>query len=483
MIKSCLALAFTAAALNCLSARLGERIGIEMPRFLALGLCLPAVLLGIRSWWRVNSITRCWPVVVCALIAWAGLTWADETDSNRGLYLAGVLTMVLPLAALIIQNRCWWFCAKVYVAANLLAVVLVAWLQAGGIGGLPSLLLGRFGLLISSGEHRALTNPNQFGAQLAFAALAASVLYLRGNDPRLPKTAGSERSNRLHFAAAFVLAVGCILSGSRGAFVALAGGMSILLIWGTVHLSPSRLRGLVVLGISGTALAVLVSIAGASTPWERLYQRFAKLQTDSPGMFGTRSGIWLNAFEAWSSEPKYWTLGTGTGKANEVLGENNDAPGQDRYGAVIRSCHSTFVHWGFSYGLLGTAAGVCLLVVVARQAILLDRRDRTVNRRAILVCVALFSMTGVTYQRPDWLATGSLLLAMLGEMPVLPPTKPRKPDQKSPVADEPHTDEVSPHFEISISAGNEPPERDVAPVGPVLEAYAPAERRTEGVLP
>ncbi len=412
-----LKLAFVAAGLNYTVLKLGEIFHYESPLLLAVALCVPAAILGSTSWWAVGSFARSWPVVVCIAIAWLGLIFTLQPNNHRGFVAASYLTMALPIAALIVQHRCWWLCAKVYVFANAFALALTFWLeyQNSGLGMLSKLY--RFGFLMSDDGTMRLANPNVVGGQLAFASVLALILYLRTGSRANVAGHPSDRPGRFSLGWSVFLAAGCILTASRGAFVALLGSAAMLLFWGTRSQTAGKLKDLVAVANLLLLMVLFVVVGTGVTPWGNLQQRLdvgVELFTASG-----RVAIWKAAFDAWCSNTRYFLFGAGPGAAPEALARHVGLTRPDGVTPGALDAHNAFAEWGLSCGLIGIAAGICLLWAVVRKARQMDRREGTVNRQAILVCFGLTSMNYVTYYQLFFVAAGALILSMLSEAPAV----------------------------------------------------------------
>lgn len=414
MVRSILAFTIMVAGFHFCLPKLGDLLGIEVWRFLGMSLFLPAVILGTRSWCKTRSFGRSWPVILCVVIAWIGLLYAEETESNRGLLIAACLTMVLPVSALIVEHRCWWHCARAYVLANLVALALVFWLEQRSCGGIFSWSLTRLGYLVSEDGTRYMANPNRVGGQFAFAAVLAFMLYLR-REAAQSETGHAVRCDRFSLAWALILSLGCILTASRGAFGAWFGGMGLLLLFGTKKLAASKLKDLIALSGMLLSLTVFLWLASGVSPWGGLYERVAGKKNQSLGTVGGRTLIWKSALDIWWSDPTYRFVGIGTGSADAALGEVDEQTVLDQYGVRLRSSHSAFVEWILSFGAVGIAAGLCLLLTMAYRSRQLDARDGVVNRQAILLYLLLYSATAVVFRQSGWMAVGALVLAMLSD--------------------------------------------------------------------
>jgi len=419
MGKLALKLAFFAAGMNFIALKLGEALGARTPLLYVVAMCLPAVVLGTASWCTVPSFARSRLVVVCVLIASAGMLYATEAENHRGFVGLSYIVMALPIAALIVEHRYWWTCAKVYVLGNASALALALYFEYW-VHGITMLgKLHRLGFLASEDGAYRLSNPNIVGGQLAFAAVLAFMLYLK-NDSQPARRFNGKAAERSRFGLGWTvfLSLGCILTASRGAFVAWLGGMGLLLLWGTRTQKSEKVNDLVAL--SGVLLLIMAfaSVAVGFTPWGSLQDRF-----DSGSEVITGSGrtvIWQNAFDTWRSNTRYVLIGTGTGVAPEALGRHLGLTQGDGYTPAALDAHNTFVEWGLSFGLLGMAAGLCMLVTVCRKAGKMDHRAGSVNRQAMLLCFCLASMNYVTFYQQFFVAAGALILASLSQPAVRP---------------------------------------------------------------
>ena len=425
--KWALGLAFASMGMNLTIIKLGEVFHGESPLLFAVVLCLPAVFLGAASWCSVRSFARTWQVVLCVLIAWVGMLYAFGIEKNRGIMSVSYLTMILPIAALIVEHRCWWFCANVYVLANAFGMAMMLWFQYYVHGLRVLLTFHRFGAIFSNDGTILLTNPNVTGGQLALAAVLAFMLYLRSGASSSTTDKPHANHDRFSLGWTIFLSLGCILTASRGAFVAWFGGMAVLVFWETRTLRFTRLKDFV--AISSVLLCATLFMAAATgfTPWQTLQVRFDRKQEvlDACG----RTVIWKNAFELWRSDPQYFWIGAGTGVAPEALGKfmGLSKPGDPR--AVLGlDAHNAFVEWGLSFGLLGMIAGICFLVTLWRRASDLDHREATVDRRAFILCFALASMTYATFYLLTFVTAGALILAMVSQ----PTPEPREEHHAGP---------------------------------------------------
>jgi len=415
MARLALQLAFFVSATRLLTPKLYDFLRIEPTPCLDMIPFLPAVILGMGSLWRVRCFARSWTVIACIVLVWAGLVFGDETQSLRGLLIAACLTIILPVSALIVENRCWWLCAKTFIFGCVFMLTVAIWFEYRAHGDTLYASALRLGFLASEDGSMRLSSPDKVGGPLATAAILAFLLFLmRGMKSNQPRNAAMPASG-FSIGWTIVLSLGCILTASRGAFVAWFAGMGWLLIWAVRSQEPNKLRDLIALSGMSLSVMLFVAIATGFGPWYKLQVRFT--ETDQVLTLSGRTEIWENALEAWRSSPRYTFVGPGTGRADELLGRFDRDAAADDYGTLTRNIHSAFLEWGLSYGILGMVVGGCLLVSMALKARELDRRDRIVGRQALLLSVCLFANTGIIHRWPGWLATGSLILAMLSEAP------------------------------------------------------------------
>ena len=411
MARLALAMVFVTSAFGFLLPKFWELVGRPPVLFIDLALCLPAVLLGSFYWWKGRCFSSTWPVVLCIGLVWLSLAYPGNVEVMRGTFIAALVTLPLPVAALIVEKRAWAFSAQVYVWANAAAMLAALWFESRVETSIVA-ALGRFGFLAARDGASRMGNPNQVGGQLALAAVLAFVLYLKQQGGRQPRPA-TRRMPQVNLALMILLSIGCMLTASRGAFASWLCGVGALFLWGTRALPIWRVKDLLAISAIGLLFAMLLMAAGGTTPWGRLQERFGDERSN--GSLSGRTEIWAAALKAWHSNPDFLWRGTGTGMADDVLGQFTPSAVEDEQGVLRKNCHNAFVEWALSLGLLGLAAGGCLASSAVYQAIRLDRREANVGRIAILGCVALFAMGAVSYRHECWPATGALVLAMLSE--------------------------------------------------------------------
>ena len=411
MARFFLGLAFIVSAVGILQNKLWELAGVTPILFLDLALMLPAVVLGSIYWWKGRSYASCWPVVLCIALVWISLLFPGNVERSRGLLIAALVTIPLPLAALMVEKRMWTFCAKIYVWANAVAMAAAIWFESRVENSFLS-LVGRFGFLVSADGSSHTGNPNQVGGQFAFASVVAFILYLKSSESA-EEGRSESRSPDVYLILMVLLSIGCMMTASRGAFVAWFPAIGILFVLGTRHLPATRHRDLVALSAMGVLAVFSLVAADRAAPWEKLAERFGDKQ--EIGSFSNRSDVWLGAVKAWQSKPDYVWRGTGIGMADDVLGEFSPNPEEDDQGVLRKNCHNAAIEWVLSLGVLGIVAGCCLAGSMVYQMFRLDGRDGNVGRTAMIICVLVFAMTAVNYRHKSWPATGALVLAMLTE--------------------------------------------------------------------
>lgn len=418
MGRLALKLAFFVLGFSFMLLKINELFALGTPLVFAASLLLPAAVLGGLAWWSVDSFARSWPVVLCVAISTLGMLYAGAEENRRGLAAATYLILVPPIAALIVKHRCWWLCARVYVLANASALAWALWLEYRQHGLALLFSARRFGFLWSNDRTMKLANPNMVGVQLAFAAVLAFALYLKETSRDNERSGVPRRGGLLGLGCLGLLVLGCLLTASRAAFVAMAAGLLVLLLWETKNQLPSRLKGLVAAGCVLAALTAFVVVSSGFRPWHTLGTRF-----DSITSVVTASGrvnLWTKACQAWCSDSRVFWVGTGTGTAPEMFSLANRFTMGDGITICPIDTHNTFCEWLLSYGVLGLVAGVPLVFVVGGRAQRLDRRDGMVTRRAILLCFFLTAMNLVAFYDMFFVAAGALVLAMLSDPPPLP---------------------------------------------------------------
>ncbi len=410
MVRVVLGLAFIISAAGILQNKFWEFLGLSPILFLDLALMLPAVMLGSVYWWKGRSYASGWPVVLCVGLVWISLFYPGNVEKMRGLLIAALVTVPLPLAALMVEKQMWTYCAKVYVWANAVTMAIAVWFESR-VENTVLGLVGRFGFLVSADGVSHTGNPNQVGGQFAFAAVVAFILYLKSSENADERP--ESKFPDVYLILMVMLSIGCMMTASRGAFAAWFPAAGILFVLGTRRLPMTRLRDLVALSAMGVLVVVSLAVADRTAPWEKLAERLGNER--ELGSFSSRSEIWRGAIEAWQSDPDYLWRGTGIGMADDILGEYSPRPEEDDEGVLRKNCHNAAIEWILSLGVVGILAACCLGGSMIYQIIRLDGGDRNVGRSAMVICVVVFAMTAVNYRHKSWPATGALVLAMLTE--------------------------------------------------------------------
>jgi len=426
-----LRLAFIAAAPGVLTGIVSTTANIPITRYIQMLLYMPAVVLGIGIWCRSKSFARSAPVVSCVLLSWVGFLYASPQWSEGVEFIAQV-TILLPVAALIVETGAWMTCARTFIYANAAVLALLFWIEYQKHG--LSLFLGmhRFGCIYTEDFDQVIANPNSVGGQLAFVAVLSLALFVRAGRPR-PQTTGVRPAKGVGVGWPLLYSLFCLLTASRGSFTALLAATATLLVGSVRSQRPSRYRDLGAFSIVAAAvLATLVS-SGLFAPWELLSQRWK--QTDNVATVGDRAEIWWDAYCAWRVDPVRSVIGTGTGAAPVVLGQFNTHT-MINDGHVVRGTHSAYVEWGLSFGLLGLLPGIWLLGAMGRRALAMDQRDGSSTRTAILICVGVLAAVSEVHRWPSSLAVGSLVLAMLSDPPGSSrKCRPTRPERGTPAAE------------------------------------------------
>lgn len=231
-----------------------------------------------------------------------------------------------------------------------------------------------------------LTSPNVFGSQLAFLTSIAAGL------------AAAEKAwakKLLWLAAAGILGVGLIATGSRGAWLALAGGMAVI---GIVY--DRRLL------FAGIAAAVLIAFFVPSVSARITYLFTPEYMEKSAG--SGRIKRWLDAYDQMRLEPLF---GAGLGHyGGAVASRNFNVPYVDNY--YMKTLAET--------GLLGLSLFLWLIYTSLRQSykawqLLTDPRWRSLAAGLFggLMAIAFHNAVENIFEVPFlniyfWLAMGLL---------------------------------------------------------------------------
>ncbi len=442
----------------------GDHLHLEIPELIHFYVYVPTFLLASLAWLTRPRFLRSWPFLFAAAVPVVGLCYGESPTLGTNAVVAFYLVSGVALATLIADRDRWRWAARIFVLANAFLVFFIFWMNYHASNGSLRLTLVKFGYVLLSDMTKS-ANPNQVGAQFAFASVVGFVVFLRSGRLILPvqpisspqpsslaggispsrswtpsrhrwrvelplqDTAETFNSNRRFefgradwgvLAAAMICTLGCFLTASRGATLGLIFGTSAA-VFGSLGLQPvRRVRDFVVFA----ALALLVGSLTAATlrvnPLEPLSNRVFGQEGATVVTAGSRLQIWENAFRAWLADPVRFLVGAGTGGADVALGKFDPGAKFDEYGTIRRSCHNIFIEWALSYGLIGILPGIVLALAVWSQAAALDRGELAFDRRALLLTIAVLGMTGVAYRYLSWPMVAGLALALLEMTPNVP---------------------------------------------------------------
>jgi len=243
-----------------------------------------------------------------------------------------------------------------------------------------------------------LLNPNHLGAWLV---------------PVLCLTWGRERFLTVRIAATVPILFALVLTGSRGAFVALVVG-ALVLAWPVWRAVSGRTRLWVVGAVA------LVALLAVGSQWQRLREadpfRYQRLR------------IWSGTLQVASESP--W-LGTGPGQfaaaaRNAQFPDGNGPLSYDRH---FSSPHSDLFRIPAEFGWLGLAAIAATLFLAARSLSSRPPEDRAPGRGAVAGLLALGTQGIVDHltQRPALYVLAAILVgAVLSRRIVATPRSPAR---------------------------------------------------------
>jgi O-antigen ligase len=241
----------------------------------------------------------------------------------------------------------------------MIALLLYLAFQAAvaGVGGIGAL----------TGWHSAFYRPAElvdhqatfFGLFIAHNATASVYVLLA-----LGAFAWSLRSeNEARFRAGLLvlaplLALGCVLARSRGAYLALGAGMAFVVVRALRQGVPRRVM------IAGVASLLLAAVAGGVVLLPRFIRMF------EAGADKDRRQEWTKAWGHFRRSP---VVGIGFGRYNDVNPEfTSIGIGEVATKAVVynddRHAHNSYLHWLAEGGVVGLAVMIVFWILVARGA-------------------------------------------------------------------------------------------------------------------
>jgi len=387
-------------------AFLSSGIGIPLAYLYSLGLpdvvpypdrvmCIPALVLGIASWWKCKTFGRSLPVLGCLLVMLIGLFIVEATERGRGLLVfAGVATAV-PISALIVETRSCRLCVKVFVGSALVTFLLLVYLQ----GILPT--GARFGSLIIKDQQ--ISDPNVVATQLGIAAVMTISLMQVGGAFANRSKESLQEDPRLQFLLALFCS-GILFTASRSGIITFFAVLTFFAF--SRYTKPAHRIGIFLAG----TFAILLMVS-TDNP---IAQRFRDSQELSD--FGNRLPIWETGMWVLKSSKDYLIHGVGTGGIDKALAEHSwhDATfrrGED--GILRRASHNAYLEWCVSHGLLGAPFGFWLILSSILRSWRLDRKDSSIDRRAMLAYCFVISIAAELYRLPFATPLCAILLAML----------------------------------------------------------------------
>lgn len=464
------------AALAIAFPRIIECWELPLPENAYFAVYIPAVALAFFAWMRHPGLTRSWPFLFAMAVPVFGLFYSQSPSVTTNLVITFYLLGGVFLSALIRDAHHWRLVARTFVFFNAVLVVLILYLNYRLFSGSVFNTFIKFGYIpLKTGYPSA--NPNQLGGQLAFASILGLIVFLRSgrliqplrsqtselpgrglswnpatvytpfpqsagrgpavlridhhlepSEPGVPARFQFGRADWLILIFALLSAAGCLLTGSRGAILAmLISGIAIF--FNSVGLQPiRRIQDFIVFGLFSILLGCLLAATLEFNPFVRLFDRLSRPADESWVVLGHRLPIWENVFLVWTSDPLVFLIGSGTGGADVTLGTIDPGATFNEEGLLRRNCHNLFLEWLLSFGLVGSLPGLVLASTIWGQATALDHQERAFDRRGLLILIVAFGMTAVTYRHLNWLIQAGLVLALLeGQHQVPPPHPARHP--------------------------------------------------------
>jgi hypothetical protein len=404
--RAALLLAACGTAVTWILPYVFANIDTDVPTWLVsrwyLLVCAPALLCGLGAFRRYGGFAKAPIVIAGAALVVVGVAWTDPTERGRGALLAAAILVPLPIAALIRRHSY----LKPFLRA--FSLTTAATLAYASFWAAPE----RFGRLADA-TGTFLTNPNSVGIQAGLAAL-----FLLTALPRR-KGLGAYLSVIL----AAVLTIFCIITGSRTAFLALAGAFAVSMV--LLH-SRSVLPIMVGAFVALCALGTNAVVDREHPFYQRIVERLVQDDEETMETFGNRTEIW--AFAAGEFVNGHtWAYGTGTGGVDKTLGALQGFPATNKGtdGIWRLSAHNTLVWWAMAFGIPGVIALAWFGFSSARIAYQLDKHSGGWHRSALLTFVALAGFGSVITSELYWCVIEAGLLVMLSTTIPGPVRRPR----------------------------------------------------------
>lgn len=260
-------------------------------------------------------------------------------------------------------------------------------------------------------------NRNHFASFLAMGAVAIACQLVRGTPKLATKQRNPQRSTGrtsdeyqaiVWACGLVVVALGMVLSASRGGtLAALAGVVVALLVYWRKKLLGGRQLGY------GLVVVVVVSVLVALYGQERLVQRLEDLTSGSVQQIdrlGARRAIWSANVEAISDA---WLTGSGAGTHLDIYPAYID----QSFETVFTHAENGYLQIATELGLPGIALLIAVLACTGRWTVLAWRRCETREQLACLGAVLAGLTISVVHNLVDFVwfipATMTLTLACL----------------------------------------------------------------------
>jgi O-antigen ligase len=365
-----------------------------------------------------------WPLL--ALLAMLGLSLIDAQSYREGLpellKWVQVLALYLAVTAVLPRRRAGWLIGGLLLAGAGQAL-LGLYQFVTQTGPEPFILLGRF-----MRAHGAFGQPNPYAGYLGLIAPLAISLALWAWTSQ-PRTGWSLRLALL--AAAGLITLGLLVSWSRGAWLAFAAAVAVVVVAHTRRAAPLVvvLAGLAALavGLLGGAELLPASITGRLAD----LREFAGLVdvartevTDANFSVIERIAHWQAALAMWRDYP--W-LGVGAGNYAVIYAAYN----LPRWYEPLGHAHNIYLNFAAETGLLGLLAYLWLWLAslwqAARTAASGDRLPAAIGAGVLgaLVAATVHNFFDNLWVQHIYLTLALLLgLLVVVAVPLLPASSP-----------------------------------------------------------